>query len=144
MTSLLARGGICSAIYVSQEEDISTPPGRGMTSLVPKDNKVSQAFHLSERLWSSDPNHTRFAPYSHRDETESSVILRAPYLALGDGHKRAMSISNEAKLQAWLEYHGRTIDTSLDMLLFNEQLSGLVPNSLVYDREREHISTRRF
>lgn len=137
MTSVLSRGGYCSAKYITEKEDISTPAGRGMTSLVPKGDRVSEAFYASQALINVDPRHVRFAPYTEREETENSMILRAPYLALGNGYARAMSIMDAARLQAWLAYHSRAIDSSLDILLLNKHLTGLVPGNLVYDRERD-------
>ena len=137
MTSVLSRGGYCSAKYITEKEDIFIPAGRGMTSLVPKGDRVSESFYASQALINVDPRHVRFAPYTEREETESSIILRAPYLALGNGYARAMSILDAARLQAWLAYHSRTIDSSLDILLLNKHLTGLVPGNLVYDRERD-------
>ena len=108
-----------------------------MTTLVPKGNKVSEAFYKAEALIGFDPMHVRFAPYTVREETDMAIILRADYLAVGDGYARSMAITDSAKCYAWIEYHMRTIDESLDTLLINANLHGLVPSNIVYDRERD-------
>lgn len=108
-----------------------------MTTLVPKGSRVSEAFYKAEALICSDPLHVRFAPYTIREETDMAIILRADYLAVGDGYARSMAISDSAKSHAWIEYHMRTIDASLDSLLVNPALRGLIPSNIVYDRERD-------
>lgn len=137
MTTILSRGGMCSARYIAGKEEFSIGAGRGMTSLIPKGSKVSEAFPAAEILLSIDPRHVRYAPYTEREETDSSIILRAPYLSVGNGSSRAMEISDCARFQAWMEYNKGAIDGSLDKLLLDKRLRGIVPTSLIYDRERD-------